>query len=101
MQLAHEHGASVVLVEMPLPLRHQQLFYDTAEWSHLKQWNQILAARRQAAYISAADWVPTDDAFDDFLHMNKKGARLFSARLAQELSTAPKERFSVVSQTSR
>src|SRR5437868_2063956 len=37
IQLTREHGATLVLVEMPMPSRHRQMFYSTESRSRLRQ----------------------------------------------------------------
>ena len=86
IDLAHEHGASVVLVEMPMPSHHHQMFYSSPAWRQFEQWIAASANEHQSAYIGAADWVGNDDGFDDPLHLNHTGAKQFSTRLARELS---------------
>src|ERR1051326_2289523 len=53
IQLAQEHGATLVLVEMPMPSRHRQMFYSTEAWSRLRQRLQSQAMEKHLQYISA------------------------------------------------
>jgi lysophospholipase L1-like esterase len=45
------------------------------------------AVRQHAVYLSASDWIPEDDCFEDATHLNEKGAQLFSRKLAAALSS--------------
>jgi hypothetical protein len=87
LQLAREHGATLVLVEMPMPSRHRQMFYSSEAWSKLRQRLQSMAADNHLRYISASDWVKTDAEFEDVTHLNEAGAKDFSAQLAKVLSS--------------
>lgn len=85
-QLAREHGVKVILVEMPMPSKHRDEFYSLPAWADLRAYLQSLAARENAAYLSASDWVPDDRDFMDSMHMNERGAKVFSRRLAIAMS---------------
>lgn len=85
VRLAREHGATVVLLEMPLPSRHRQVFYASQAWASLRLTTEALARREGVLYLAADDWVPADRYFEDATHLNEEGARLFSRRLAEEL----------------
>lgn len=82
MRLAKEHGAKVILVEMPMPSRHRTVFYASPAWVQMRGALQTLAGDEQATYIPASDWVLDDGKFEDATHLNEEGARYFSARLA-------------------
>src|SRR6266404_1200005 len=79
---AQERGARVILVEMPTPSRHRQIFYSTSAWTELRSHLQLLAAEQNAIYLPASDWVKDDQKFEDATHLNEEGARFFSAQLA-------------------
>lgn len=85
-QLARAHGIRVFLVEMPMPSRHREEFYSLPAWADLRGYLQTLAARENAVYLSADDWVTNDADFEDAMHLNEAGAQLFSARLAVALA---------------
>jgi len=82
IDLAHERGAAVILVEMPMPSRHRKIFYSTAAWADLRSHLQLLANEEKAIYLPASDWVQDDQKFEDATHLNEEGARYFSAQLA-------------------
>lgn len=86
INLAHQHGAKVFFVEMPMSPRHLQTFYSLPVWSEMRAHLQTLAERQQATYITASDWVPEGKDFEDTVHLNEQGARFFSARLAGTLA---------------
>jgi hypothetical protein len=86
IQLAQEHGATLVLVEMPMPSRHRQTFYSTEAWSRLQRRLQSLAFEKHLRYISASDWVGNDAEFEDVTHLNEVGAKDFSAQLAKAIA---------------
>jgi hypothetical protein len=86
LQLAREHGATFVFVEMPMPSRHRNLFYSSDAWLKLRQRLQSLASDNSAAYISASDWVQNDAEFEDVTHLNEAGAKDFSAQLAEAMA---------------
>jgi hypothetical protein len=83
---AQEHGATVILLEMPLPSRHRQVYYSSAAWLEMKRYLLDRAAEYHAAYLSAADWITDDNCFEDATHLNENGAQIFSRKLAEALS---------------
>nr|UXE44823.1 hypothetical protein Hi04_10k_c3780_00011 [uncultured bacterium] len=82
VDLARKNGATVIMVEMPMPTRHRTLFYSGAAWADLRRRMQQACKQQQAVYISAADWVKDDAEFMDVTHLNQEGARRFSTQLA-------------------
>ena len=86
INLAHEHGVQVILLEMPMPSRHRTVFYSSPAWTHLQTYLQSLAAQQKAVYLAANDWVTDDANFEDVTHLNEQGAKVFSAQLAQTIA---------------
>jgi hypothetical protein len=86
INLAQEHGAKVIFVEMPMSQRHLETFYSLPVWSELRAHLQSLAKDEHVTYITASDWVTNDENFLDTMHLNEQGARFFSARLGTTLS---------------
>lgn len=86
IRLAQTRGIKVFLVEMPMPSAHRQIFYSSQKWKDLRGYLESLAAQDQVVYISASDWVKDDANFEDSIHLNPRGAELFSSQLAVILS---------------
>jgi hypothetical protein len=86
IDLAQEHGAKVIFVEMPMSPRHLETFYSLPVWSEMRAHLQSLANKERVTYITASDWVTNGENFEDTVHLNEKGARFFSARLGTALS---------------
>ena len=86
INLAHEHGAQVILLEMPMPSRHRTVFYSSSAWSNLQAYLRSLALQQKAVYLAASDWVKDDADFEDVTHLNEQGAKVFSAQLAQAIA---------------
>jgi lysophospholipase L1-like esterase len=86
INLARQHGAKVIFVEMPMPSRHRNTFYSSAAWQAMRTHLQKLAATQEVAFLSASDWVKDDQDFEDATHLNETGAKSFSSRLAAEIS---------------
>ena len=86
LDLARQHGARVIFVEMPMPWRHRQLFYSSPEWLGLRAYLKSLAQEHQALYVGASDWAGEDSQFEDASHLNEQGAKMFSRRLAGALA---------------
>jgi hypothetical protein len=86
LSLARQNGVQVFLVEMPMSPEHQGTFYSLPAWKRLRAYLESLAAQQGAGYVAAGDWVPDAGDFEDTVHLNERGARLFSARLAATLS---------------
>jgi hypothetical protein len=86
IDLAHEHGAQFLFVEMPMSPRHLETFYSLPVWAEMRAHLQSLAQQKQATYITASDWVTNGSDFEDTVHLNEQGAKFFSARLGTALS---------------
>ncbi len=86
IDLAHEHGAKFIFVEMPMSPRHRETFYSLPVWTEMRAHLQTLAREQQATYITACDWVKDGANFEDTVHLNEQGARAFSAQLGMALS---------------
>lgn len=84
VQLAQQHGATVIFVEMPMPSKHRDTFYSLPAWKKTRSYLQSLAAQKNVLYVSASDWVQ-DSGFEDAMHMNGQGAKIFSAQLAADM----------------
>lgn len=89
IRLGNEHGAKVVLLEMPMPSRHRKVFYSSPAWVELRAHAQSLARREHAVYLTADDWAPDDLDFEDATHLSEGGAKIFSRQLALELARLP------------
>ena len=83
---AQQHGATVILLEMPLPSRHRQVFYSSAAWQEMKSRLKSRAAEYHAVYLSASDWIVDDKNFEDATHLDENGAQIFSRKLGAALS---------------
>jgi hypothetical protein len=86
IDLAHQHGATVYFVEMPMSPRHLETFYSLPIWTKMRSHLQTLASAQHVTYITASDWVPDGNDFEDTVHLNEQGARNFSARLGSTLA---------------
>jgi hypothetical protein len=85
MRLARERGSAVVIVEMPMPRAHRDQYYRSEEWKSYEARLIELVDAAGGLFVNAADWVD-DDGFADHLHLNAKGARVFSTRMALRLA---------------
>jgi hypothetical protein len=91
IELAQQHGIKLILLEMPMPSRHRDIFYSSPSWGQMRAYLQTVARENHAVYISASDWVKDDRAFEDATHLNEEGAKQFSVKLAETLSQASYE----------
>jgi len=91
IELAQQHGVTLIFLEMPMPSRHRTIFYSSPAWSQMRAYLQSLARENGEIYIGASDWVEDDQAFEDATHLNEQGAKQFSAKLAGALSRADYE----------
>jgi hypothetical protein len=76
------------LVAMPVPKDHRQRFYASASWQTYRRHVQDLVEASQGRLIDTSDWI-SDAEFEDVLHLNAAGARIFSVRLAREICVRP------------
>ena len=83
IRMSRQNGATVILVEMPMPSRHRNLFYSSPAWIVLRDHLKSLANHESALYVPASDWILDDSDFEDATHLNEEGAKLFSRKLAQ------------------
>lgn len=88
IELAQQHGITLIFLEMPMPLRHRDIFYSSPSWTQMRAYLQTLAGQNHAVYLSASDWIADDKSFEDATHLNEEGAKEFSAKLAETLSRA-------------
>ncbi len=72
------------LIAMPVPGGHRSKFYSTAAWAAYREHVSSLVRASGGGFIDASDWL-NDEHFEDPLHATVTGARIFSARLAQEV----------------
>lgn len=72
------------LIAMPVPGGHRSKFYSMAAWAAYREHVSSLVRAGGGGFIDASDWL-NDEHFEDPLHATVTGARLFSARLAQEV----------------
>ncbi len=82
LRLAREAGMRPILVGMPLPFRHRQIFYSSPAWAEVRMYYQELARQAEAQYLDASDWVKDDTLFEDATHLSPDGAKVFSKELA-------------------
>ena len=78
---AAKQGVRIYVIEMPMPTSHRKRFYSTPEWARYQEQLKELCDKAGAVYVPADSWV-ADDGFADALHLNPKGAQVFSRRLA-------------------
>ncbi len=86
-----QHGARVVIVEMPMHPSHRQTFYSLPAWNKYRDYVRSLVEQAGGKYLNASDWIEHADEFADHLHLSAAGADDFSRRLADYVrdSTAP------------
>jgi len=85
---ARERGSTVYFVEMPMPSKHRKLYNTGEEWIAYRSRLAELIREAGAIDLPACDWVPDGD-FDDAIHLNKIGARLFSTKLNEAVRIRP------------
>ena len=91
LRLAEARRIEIILVEMPMPSRHRERFYSTAQWKALQVHTRDYATARGLGYVAASEWI-ADDGFEDPTHLSPHGAQRFSERLARELAAVPSPR---------
>lgn len=85
LQQARDHGAKVVVVEMPMHPFHVRSFYDQPIWDEYRTKIRQALAQEGATYLVASQWVLDDRLFADHLHLSNAGAVRFSQLLADYL----------------
>jgi hypothetical protein len=85
IQQAQDHGAKVIVVEMPMHPLHLKQFYDQPIWEQFRNGTRAAVERAGATYLNASTWIPDDQLFDDHLHLSSAGANQFSQLLATHL----------------
>lgn len=89
LKQAQEHGAKVIVVEMPMHPLHRERFYAEPIWEELRSRTQEALESAGAGYLNASSWIPESSNFDDHLHLSRTGARRFSELLASQLIQQP------------
>ncbi|MDO8431584.1 MAG: hypothetical protein Q7S58_04155 [Candidatus Binatus sp.] len=82
IEQSKQHGARVVIVEMPMHPYHQRTFYSLPAWSKYRDYVRSLVEQAGGNYLNASDWIERADDFADHLHLSAAGADDFSRRLA-------------------
>jgi hypothetical protein len=85
ISLTREHGARIVMIEMPMSPSHVERYYSTASWQRYREYLKELLASHGADFVSASDWIPEDRLFADHLHLSPEGSIVFSRKLAVAL----------------
>lgn len=85
VQRAHQHGANVIIMEMPMHPLHLARFYDEPTWQEYRAKTRSAVEGMGASYLDASRWIPEETLFQDHLHLSKAGAATFSHFLAEYL----------------
>jgi hypothetical protein len=86
VEAGKKHCDRVLFVEMCMPSRHRQLFYETAGWRQYREYVRAKLESQGVEYVNASDWITDDAKFVDNVHLGKDGAREFSERLGRLLA---------------
>ena len=83
-----ERNIPLVVVKMPMSQSHRDKFEENEIWTGYLEALRKLLADEGVTLIDASNWIPLSDkeAFADEIHLNAKGAELFTRRLSRELS---------------
>ena len=89
-------GAKIVIIEMPMPPSHLQLFYDTAAWERYSAHVREQLGQAGVTYLDASRWFGDASSFADSLHLTEVSGLKFSERLGEllrgfNLIAAPQE----------
>jgi hypothetical protein len=87
IDLARAKKARLILVEMPMTSEHRTRYYDIPEYEAYRMHIQEALAKERVPYVGASDFAE-DSGFDDGLHLNEKGAAVFSAKMAPIVAAA-------------
>jgi hypothetical protein len=92
MELVRQHGARMVVVEKPVCGGLLERDFGTVDWDALRKMNQRLVEQMGGSYIDASRWVPDSRKYVwDCRHLGRRGAELFSERLAKQIRTLARE----------
>jgi hypothetical protein len=83
-RFAEAQEARVFIVEMPSGRPPE--FHDEPASRALRAYNRAKVEAANGIYIDASHWIEDRKYYKDGVHLNPEGARLFSARLGQEIS---------------
>ena len=85
LRQARDHGAKVIVLEMPMHPSHLKDFYSQPIWEKFRASTKAAVEGAGGTYLNASAWISGADLFDDNLHLSKAGAREFSRLLAEDL----------------
>jgi hypothetical protein len=88
IRAAKEHGAQLVVVDMPLSPEHIQRFYRGAGWPVYREYVRNLLQEQQADFLDASEWLPEQSSYIDEVHLSRKGSEEFTRELAGKLLAA-------------
>ncbi len=69
---------------MPVPQRHRDRFYSSDAWRAYRDYLSSKIAAAGGGFVDASDWLE-DEHFEDPIHANVIGAKVFSERLANHI----------------
>jgi len=83
----HAAGASLLIVELPMPSSYRRTITQSLEGQRYLDWLESRMARRGDRLVDLAtpEWLDPAD-FADFVHLNQAGARRFSTELGIRLA---------------
>lgn len=86
----HDAGARLVVVELPMPQRYRTRVTESEAGRRYLAWfaERVVSHGERFIDLTHPAWL-APDVFNDFLHLNAAGARLFSADLGRALAAAP------------
>ncbi len=85
LRLAKRRREVIYFIIMPMPSRHRERFYATAEWKTYAGYVEALIVQEGGRFLDASTWMD-DSLFGDAMHLNPSGAAEFSSRFAKYLS---------------
>jgi hypothetical protein len=91
LRLAHEKNTELIVVEMPMDSAHRNSYYSTVAWQKYQTYLKQRLEGKGITYVIASDWVSNDGDFSDGLHLNKMGANIYSAKMAQFMANKLKQ----------
>ena len=86
IKMAREKKIRVIFVEMPVTAEHRGRYYATSSWQRYQAYLKNKMSASGVTYVAADDWVPETADFSDGLHLNSRGADLFSRKMATTLT---------------
>ena len=85
LSLAHKHSDRVIVLEMPVRIDGPNSFFTTEVWQRYRETIRREVEAQGAIFLPATEWKVEPGMFQDDVHLEAEGAKVFSHQVANKL----------------